>query len=88
LIRAGIQDPAVIVRVYSLPPGTPKQRVKLLQTAFMATMSDPEFRAEASKSGLDLEPKTGDEINKIVSAYFKLDSTVVSKLREILSPRK
>jgi tripartite-type tricarboxylate transporter receptor subunit TctC len=88
LIRAGIQDPAVIVRVYSLPPGTPKDRVRLLQAAFMATMDDPEFLAEANKSALDLEPKAGDAINKLVTAYFRLDPALVAKLREILVPKK
>lgn len=88
LIKAGIQDPAVMVRVYSLPPGTPKDRVRLLQKAFMATMTDPEFVAEASKSSLDLDPKPGDEINKLVAAYFKLDSALMTRLREILVPKK
>jgi tripartite-type tricarboxylate transporter receptor subunit TctC len=88
LIKAGIQDPAVIVRVYSLPPGTPKERVRLLQKAFMATMADPEFLEEANKSSLDLDPKPGDDISKLVNAYFKLDPALMTKLREILVPKK
>lgn len=72
LIKAGIMDPATIVRSYSLSPGTPKKRVKILRDAFMATMRDPEFLAEAKKSDLDLNPLPGHEVEGIVQGFFKL----------------
>ncbi len=88
LLKIGIQDPAVIVRVYSLPPGTPKDRVATLRTAFMSTMRDPQFLAEAKKSNLDLEPKSGEEIETLVRDYFKSDPSVVGILKEILKPKR
>ena len=88
LIKAGIIDPATIVRSYSLPPGTPKERVKILRDAFMATMKDPEFLAETKKSELEVNPMSGDEVQSIVQGFFKLQPSVVAKLKEVMLPKK
>jgi tripartite-type tricarboxylate transporter receptor subunit TctC len=87
LIKAGIIDPAVITQPYSLPPGTPKDRVKLLQDAFVATMKDPDFLAEAKKSNLDINPIAARDLENIVRDFFTLSPTLVGKLKEILVPK-
>lgn len=84
LLQAAVHDPNSITRPYSLPPGTPKDRVKILQKAFMDTMKDPEFLADAKKSQLDLDPVSPEEVEKTVARFFKLDPTLIAKLREIL----
>lgn len=84
LIQAGIHDTAAITRPYALPPGTPKNRVQLLRRAFIETMKDKDFLAEAVKSKLDVDPVTGEEVEKIVSGIFKLDAATVAKMAEIL----
>jgi len=84
LLQAAVHDPNSITRPYSLSPGTPKDRVQLLRKAFMDTMKDPEFLADAKKSKLDLDPVSGEEVEKIVQSFFKIDSMIVAKLREIL----
>lgn len=88
LIKAGLNDPTIIARLYSLPPGTPKERVKMLREAFTATMKDPEFLAEAKKANLDLNPISGEEGESTVQGFFKLPPDLVARLREILVPRK
>lgn len=87
LIKYGIHDPAVITRFYSLPPGTPKKRVKLVRKAFMATMKDPEFLNETSKAGLEIDPLSGERVEEIVAGLFKLDPAILARLKEILVPR-
>jgi tripartite-type tricarboxylate transporter receptor subunit TctC len=84
LIQAGIHDTSAITRPYALPPGTPKDRVQLLRRAFRETMKDKEFVAEAVKSKLDLDPVSGEEVEKIVAGIFKLDAATVAKMAEIL----
>jgi len=84
LLQAAVHDPNSITRPYSLPPGTPKDRVQLLQKAFMDTMTDPEFLADAKKGQLDIDPVPGEEVEKTVARFFKLDPALVAKLREIL----
>lgn len=84
LLQAAVHDPNSITRPYSLSPGTPKERIKLLQKAFMDTMKDPEFLADAKKSKMDIDPVSGEEVEKTVARFFKLDPALVTKLREIL----
>lgn len=84
LLQAAIHDPNVIIRPYVLPPGTPKDRVQLWRRAFMDTMKDPAFLTDARKSRLDVDPLTGEEAEKIVAGFFRLDPTLQAKLREIL----
>lgn len=87
LIQGGINSVDVINRGYSLPPGTPAERVKILQQAFMATMEDPEFIAETKKANLDLSPLSGPELKAQVQEVFAMKPELVEKLRELLVPQ-
>ena len=84
LIQVGIHDQYPILRLYTLPPGTPKDRVEILRRAFEQTMRDSEFNAEMEKSKLPVDPVSGSEVEKIISGFFKLDSGLVAKLKETL----
>jgi len=83
-IRMGIHYQADISRTYSLPPGTPRERVSILQKAFMQTMKDQDFLAEAQKAKLSVEPITGDDVAKIVTDYSAMKPELVSKLKDIM----
>jgi tripartite-type tricarboxylate transporter receptor subunit TctC len=84
MIEVGIHGDSDIVRTYTLPPGTPKDRVQILRKAFDATLKDPEFVADAKKSRLNIEPVAPEEIEKDIAGLFKLDPALVSKLKDIL----
>lgn len=84
LIQVGIHDQYQILRLYTLPPDTPKERVDVLRRAFEQTMKDPEFKAEMDKANLPIDPVSGGELEKIINGFFKLDSGLVTKLKEIL----
>ena len=84
LIQSGTVDPAAMNRLYVLPPGTSKEIVQLVRNAFMDTLNDPEFRADAKKSKLDVDPMSGEELAKIVSGLFKLSPTLVARLKDAL----
>ena len=84
MIDVGIHSDSDIVRTYTLPPGTPKDRVQLLRKAFEDTLKDPEFLADANKSKLNVDPVPADAIEKDISALFKLDPSMVGKLKDIL----
>lgn len=88
LLRTGIHDSAAILRVYALPPGTPRDRVELLRKAFMATMKDPEFLGEMNKSQLGINPLPGNAVEKIVAGIFKLQPAQVVRIKEVLMPPK
>lgn len=75
-------------RPYSLPPGTPADRVKTLQKAFMATLNDPELAAEAKKAKLELNPQDGNLVAKKMTGLYSMDAKTVSLLKEVLLPKK
>jgi hypothetical protein len=84
LIKAGVNDPADINRIYALPPGTPKNRVQLLRKAFQETMKDRDFLADAKKTKLDIDPVSGEELEKTIAGLFKQDPALIAKLKEVL----
>jgi tripartite-type tricarboxylate transporter receptor subunit TctC len=84
MIDVGIHSDSDIVRTYTLPPGTPKDRVQLLRRAFDATLKDPDFVADAKKTRLNIGPIPAADIEKDIQGLFKLDSALLSKLKEVL----
>jgi tripartite-type tricarboxylate transporter receptor subunit TctC len=84
ILDAAVHNDSVLVRAYTLPPGTPKDRVQILRKAFQATLQDPAFLADAEKARLEIGPVTGEEIERTVANLFKLDPPLVAKLRTIL----
>lgn len=50
----------------------------------MDTMKDPEFLADAKKSKLDIDPISGEEVQKMVAGMFKLPPALVARLKEAL----
>lgn len=68
-------------RPFSVPPGTPKERLQLLRKGFADTMKDPEFIAEAEKSKLEVTYVSAEEIDKHVNTVL----SVTPKAKELLS---
>ena len=84
MIDVGIHGDSDIVRTYTLPPGTPKDRVQILRKAFEATLNDAEFVADAKKARLNIDYIPADEIEKDIAGLFKLDPSLVAKLKDVL----
>jgi tripartite-type tricarboxylate transporter receptor subunit TctC len=68
-------------RPFSVPPGTPKERLQLLRKGFAATMKDPAFIAEAEKSKLETTYVSGEEIDKYVNQVL----SITPKAKEVLN---
>jgi tripartite-type tricarboxylate transporter receptor subunit TctC len=73
---------------YSVPPGTPQDRLQILQKAFMDVLRDPELLAEAKKAHMEIDPVDGPTLAKIFAGLYDLDPGTVAKLNEILVPKK
>jgi hypothetical protein len=84
LIQIGIQDQGAITRLYALPPGTPKERTQILRKAFVDTLKDPDFIADAKKARLEIDPTPGEELERIVGDLFGLDTNLLTRLKEVL----
>ncbi len=85
LIQLGIHDAGAMARPYTLPPGTPRERVQILRKAFEQTMKDSELLAEAKKSKLDIDPLSGEALEKIIGGFFQADVAVVAKWKQIVA---
>jgi tripartite-type tricarboxylate transporter receptor subunit TctC len=84
LINALVHSVGPTARPYVLPPGTPKDRVQILRKAFLDTMKDSDFLADASKAKLDINPLDGAELEKNVKEVFNLDPKLIPRAKEIL----
>jgi tripartite-type tricarboxylate transporter receptor subunit TctC len=74
-------------RLYSLPPQVPEARVRVLQKAFMETLKDPQFRAEAEKAKLEIEPIDGPGIEKMVKGLYEIEPTIINRVKQILESK-
>jgi tripartite-type tricarboxylate transporter receptor subunit TctC len=68
---------------YFVASAVPQDRVKMLRTAFQATLKDPEAVADAKKMQLDIEPVTGEEITETIKKLYALPPAVIQKVRDL-----
>jgi tripartite-type tricarboxylate transporter receptor subunit TctC len=66
------------------PPGTPPDRVNALRGAVKATLADPQFRAEANKINLEIQPTEPEAISKLVAEIFNTPESVLEQARGLL----
>jgi len=69
----------VMGRPFLAPPGVPADRLAALRKAFMATMQDPAFLAEAEKIKLEIRPVSGDAVQKLVAEVYASPPEAVKK---------
>jgi tripartite-type tricarboxylate transporter receptor subunit TctC len=70
------------------PPGLAPARAAALRQAFAAMVKDPEFIAESTRRGLDVEPISPEDILKIVADDLNMSVDVVEGLRSIMEHEK
>jgi tripartite-type tricarboxylate transporter receptor subunit TctC len=68
-----------------LPPDVPGDRVAALRKAFDDTMWDPAFLATAARSGLDVSPTSGPDVETIIHAIASADQGTVDALKKAIS---
>jgi tripartite-type tricarboxylate transporter receptor subunit TctC len=73
---------------YSVAPGTPPDRLQILQQAFIKTLRDPELVAEAKKAQLEVNAIDGPTTAKTFAGLYELSPALIAKLKEILIPKR
>lgn len=76
----------VFQRPYMAPPATPPERLKLLREAFMKAMKDEALLAEAAKQGLDLNPRSGEEVEALVKQIYSTPKDIIAKMQKAIAP--
>jgi tripartite-type tricarboxylate transporter receptor subunit TctC len=72
-------------RPFLAPPGVPADRAEALRKAFMDTMRDPEFLAEADKAQFEITPVSGEDLQTLLEKIFKsTPPSVAERTRKML----
>lgn len=69
----------VMGRPYLAPPGVPRDRAEALRQAFVNTMRDKEFLAEAVRAKFEITPVAGDAIARLVTDVYQTPPAVAAK---------
>jgi tripartite-type tricarboxylate transporter receptor subunit TctC len=68
-------------RPYVSTPDVPAARRTALRAAFVATMQDPQFLADAAKTQIDISPMAGEEVEALLSRIVALPPAVVERAK-------
>jgi tripartite-type tricarboxylate transporter receptor subunit TctC len=74
----------VMGRPFLAPPRVPQDRADVLRNAFMQTMQDPEFLADAEKAQLEINPVNGAAIEKLVKELHEAPKQLAAKAAEFI----
>jgi tripartite-type tricarboxylate transporter receptor subunit TctC len=69
----------VMGRPFLAPPGVPTDRLAALRQAFMQTLADKDFLAEAAKARLEIAGVTGEEVEKLVQEIYATPADVAKQ---------
>jgi Tripartite tricarboxylate transporter family receptor len=71
----------IMGRPYLAPPGLPADRLATLRQAFMDTMTDKDFLAEAKKTDLEINPVSGEEVEKLIKEVYATPADIIAKAK-------
>ena len=71
-------------RPYMTPPDVPADRIAALRAGFDATMTDPDFLAEAERTHLPISPLSGAEVQKAVDRIYATPPALVARARDAI----
>ena len=76
----------VFQRPFLAPPGTPADQLKILRTAFMAALKDPELLAEAKKGNFEINPKSGEDVEALVKKIYAAPKELIQRMAKVIRP--
>jgi hypothetical protein len=65
-------------------PDVPADRVAAMREAYKATMSDPEFLADAAKLNMPVDPIAGEELTALVRRLMVVPDAAAQRAREAI----
>ena len=70
---------ATVGRSFAFPPDVPKARVAAIREAFIATMTDAKFLADAKARKMDVEPLAGDKVQAVIEQAVATPQSIIDK---------
>jgi tripartite-type tricarboxylate transporter receptor subunit TctC len=65
-------------------PEIPPDRVAALRAAFMQTMKDPAFLADAEKARIPIDPMTGEEVTQLFRSFYEVPASVIARAKDAM----
>lgn len=73
-------------RPFVTPPGVPADRLDILRKAFMATLADADFLADATRMKLSITPKDWDTVTRLIAKIYASPPELIAKVNKALRP--
>jgi len=73
-----------MARPYVAPPGIPPERLNALRAAFDATLTDPEFLADAQRQDLEVRPVSGLKADELIKEIYASPPAVVKLAIDVM----
>jgi tripartite-type tricarboxylate transporter receptor subunit TctC len=67
-----------------LPPGVPADRVTIIRDAFNKAINDPALIAAAEKRHLDLDPESGEALDKLAKEVMTTPPDIVERVKKLI----
>ena len=74
-------------RPVATTPGVPAERVAALRKAFMDTLEDPDFMAEAKQQNAEVRPMTGEVLQATIRDLIEAPQAVRDRVQVALQPK-
>jgi tripartite-type tricarboxylate transporter receptor subunit TctC len=71
-------------RFYVSPPAVPTDRRDALRSALWAAMNDPQFRADAAKTQIDINPSSGADVETFIARVSSSSPAVIERSKRAL----
>ena len=79
-----LATPGELGRPFIVAKTVPVERVRVLRSAFAATLRDEAFLAEAQKQSLPIDPVTGEEAETIIAGIYAAPPDLAKMVRDVL----
>jgi tripartite-type tricarboxylate transporter receptor subunit TctC len=77
-----------MARPYAAPPGVPEDRIKALQTAFLAAHRDPQYLDEAARIGIYVNPVSAEDMVHSIEQMSRASPELFDQVRKVLAGNK
>jgi tripartite-type tricarboxylate transporter receptor subunit TctC len=74
-----------IGRPVAAPPGIPDDRAIALRSAFLATLKDPAFLADAEKIGLPIDAMSGEDIDQLFETFYAAPKSIIEQAKNAMN---
>lgn len=77
--------PNEIGRPVAGTPAMPTDRTVAVRDAFMKTMKDPAFLADAEKARIPIDPTTGEDVTKLFATFYQEPKDVIQRATTVIN---